>query len=144
MVLDGAHLRLGLNHSDARFHTCDGHHGAMATARLQEQGIVLAERQVHVRFLQEAKTRRQDSHNDGICPVQDYGLSECLRARAIAVSPQAIADDDHWRPAAPVFLWRELAAKTWHDAEGTEEAGSHFDAVEMFRRSRAGQVIALV
>src|SRR5215472_1014589 len=144
MVLDRAHLHLGRGGAYARSQPRDGDNGIVASPSFQEQRIVLAERQIYVSVVNETKARRQDSHNDIAGPVQDQELAERLRVRAEAVFPQTMADDDHRRPAAPVFLERELTAKTWLDAKRAEEPRSQLDAIEMFRRTRSRQVIALV
>src|SRR5215472_2587702 len=118
MLLDRAHFSLCLCDAYAGVQPRDPNHAGVASTSFQEQRVVLAERQVHVGLVQEAKKRREHSYDDVVRPTQDHGFSERLWACLKAVSPQTIADDDHGRSSVPVFLGSELAAKTWRHAKG--------------------------
>src|SRR5580692_3736420 len=133
MVLDGAHLRLRLNHADAQIQSRDGY-DCGRPARVEQERVALRERCVNIySLIAEMETRRKNSNDRVIDSVQCDGLAHCLRSAGEAISPEVVADDRDRRSAALIFLRREIPAEGQLDVQRVEEAGRDSRAKEMFR-----------
>jgi len=82
----------------------------------------LSDRYINIGVVRsKAKTRLEYSDDRGFDTIQDDGFAEYGGAAAEAISPEAVADDGHWRAAVAVFFRRKFPSQRKPHTERTEE-----------------------
>jgi hypothetical protein len=142
ICLDCAHVRPRFVHSHASIEPSNASDSRVPAAKVEYQRIALTERGVNVRRTPEVKVRWQDADDCVADAVHGQGLAEHVLAAAETLAPKSVADDRYRRATLGVFGWQEISAKPELDAESVEESRGYFRAVEMCRRSGAGQGVA--
>src|SRR5262249_32268005 len=109
VLLDGAHLRLGLGNAHFRFESRDTG-DLVSRAIVQHLGGALSHRNVNIGLAIKEKPGWSNADNSVVSAIQRHRLAYNVRTAIEAALPQPITDDGRWHPSRTVFILRKLAA----------------------------------